>query len=666
MTAPVQDSAGLYRPFVLPVDDLTWTKHWLGRLRCDQILVSIATEAAVQPQVRIVAIESKSSSETEPLTVSPDVKPLEEAGLQVLATLDALASALDPTETDRLVADLRHASFVEHLSAVVLAELHPLLRKDQAAKHIIRTIGELSRRKLSLEDDVALSGLAVVTQYRAAVSQEFGAFDLPRADGDGTWRVIFGRTGTQELQSLLGKGSTSYALPAGAGPEPDGAGSDAAPLQSGDTYRDASAVSTDEEPGPVAPVVSESEEPAPVAPALSKNEEPTPAASAVAAGDESTVAPATSPIAASTVAAHAVEASNTSEDAETLAQSLLMACRARGIDIEAGERGSAVVGPTVVSLPMALPAGSNLRKIEAATDDIARELGVKSVAVENDPDRAFHVRFLVARRERTFPSLPAVPPRSDASGDYLGLHLGVDLAGEAFVSFLSSWPHGLIAGTSGSGKTTFLRSLLRQLALVPPGEVQAVILDGKGETDYLGVLPEHSFAPQFPDVLMDQQQASSIFEWLVDQEMPRRREVLRQRAAALGTRVTARQLFASDPSETAATLFAPLVVVVDEFQQLMEAGSALSGPFEAGVQNVVQVGRSLMVHLLLATQAPSVKVVSGRIKANLDARVALALPTFNDSMTILGSKGAEQLLGRGDMLFKRSGQPNMRLQGYGD
>ncbi len=123
-------------------------------------------------------------------------------------------------------------------------------------------------------------------------------------------------------------------------------------------------------------------------------------------------------------------------------------------------------------------------------------------------------------------------------------------------------------------------------------------------------------------------------------------------------------MYASDPGEAARSLFPPLVVVVDEFAELMLAGGSTSADFETNVQRVTQTGRSLLVHVVLATQVPTVKVVSGMIKANLDARLALALPTFHDSMTILGAKGAEDLLGRGDLLFRRSGQPTLRLQAY--
>src|SRR5690606_31499068 len=110
--------------------------------------------------------------------------------------------------------------------------------------------------------------------------------------------------------------------------------------------------------------------------------------------------------------------------------------------------------------------------------------------------------------------------------------------------------------------------------------------------------------------------------------------------------------------------FPPLFIVIDEFAEIMLAGGTAASQFESRVQQITQVGRSVMVHLLLATQRPDATVVRGAVKANLDARVALRLPTHHDSMTALGGGGAERLLGKGDFIFRSSSHPTERLQGY--
>src|SRR5262249_6858128 len=158
-------------------------------------------------------------------------------------------------------------------------------------------------------------------------------------------------------------------------------------------------------------------------------------------------------------------------------------------------RDNIVLASAVVSVPMALKAGASIRPIEGALDDLAREVGVERVSVENDPDRPFHVRFLIARRARTFPPLPGtMPTLFDAeSQSYLGLYLGQTLGGHDFLSFVSSWPHMLVGGTTGSGKTTFIRSLLKQIGRRDPNVVKVVVVDGKGEVDYLNLLDQSFF-----------------------------------------------------------------------------------------------------------------------------------------------------------------------------
>ncbi len=351
-----------------------------------------------------------------------------------------------------------------------------------------------------------------------------------------------------------------------------------------------------------------------------------------------------------------------------LANDLYLACRRRDFLVDQPQRESVIIGPSLFTVSMALQAGSSLRPIEASVDDLAREVGVQSISVENDPERPFHIRFLVARRERQFPSLPeTLPPLIEAnSQSYLGLYLGRTLEGKDHVSFLSSWPHLLVGGATGSGKTTFLRSLLKQLSQLDPKFVKAAVIDGKGEIDYLQVLSPDHFIPHFPEVILGKENLLEVFEWLVTEEIPARRKIILERAMAASKErpLTAREMYVTAAIKEQADPFPPLFVVVDEFAELMSDGGPRATQFEQRVQQVTQVGRSVLVHLLLATQRPDASIMRGAIKANLDARVALRLPTHHDSTTILGGKGAERLLGLGDLIFRAAGQPLIRLQGY--
>jgi S-DNA-T family DNA segregation ATPase FtsK/SpoIIIE len=317
---------------------------------------------------------------------------------------------------------------------------------------------------------------------------------------------------------------------------------------------------------------------------------------------------------------------------------------------------------------MDLRAGASIRPIEGALDDLAREVGAESVSVENDPDRPYHVRFTAARRHRQFPTLPAeaAPIIDKHSQSYLGLYLGRTLDGQDHVSFVSTWPHMLVGGSTGSGKTTFVKTLLAQLARVEPGRFSVVVIDGKGEIDYFGVLTAEQFAQPFPELILGHERVVEVLDWVVAEELPRRRGLMLERARQSPSELPrpAREQYIATADRAHPSPFSPLLVVVDEFAEIMLAGGEGAKQFEQRVQQITQTGRSSLVHLVLATQRPDANVVRGAIKANLDARVALRLPTHHDSMTILGRKGAERLLGRGDLIFQAAGQAPVRLQGY--
>ena len=157
-----------------------------------------------------------------------------------------------------------------------------------------------------------------------------------------------------------------------------------------------------------------------------------------------------------------------------------------------------------------------------------------------------------------------------------------------------------------------------------------------------------------------------VLDWVVEEEIPSRRNTMVERAKSNpGQRPRlARELFAETARDMNIDPFPPLVIVVDEFAEIMLSSKKLAQRFEQRVQQVAQTGRSTLIHLVLATQRPDTSVVSGAIKANVPARVALKLPTHHDPMTVLGHKGAERLLGRGDLIYQASDQPAVRLQGY--
>jgi hypothetical protein len=616
-----------YMAFVLTVDDLEWTKHWLGRLRCDEIIVFIARNENVSPRIRIRAVESKAVRKTDPVSISATTEPFAEGVEQVTATLDALWQIISPSSSNALVEDLRFTSFIEHLASVALSSLHPILLTDADAQYAIKCISDFSSRTISPPDDVQLDGAVICTQYRGAASYQARWENI---EGDvRSWAITLVRAGTGELDRLLGKQMRLQLA------EPENG----------------------EPPSPDTP------------PEKPDSGPPTAPQPETALGTELRDAQVTEPEPVPSEEKIPIE--KEAEEAATgisLARDLFLACIHRGFPLEEPDIEKVTVAPALYSVSMALRAGASIRPIENALDDLAREVGVPSISVENDPSRPYHLRFVIARRDRQFPELPdQQAPLSDVdSQSYLGLYLGSTLDGRDFNSFVSSWPHMLVGGTTGSGKTTFIRSLLTQMNRIGPEYLKALIVDGKGEIDYINVLKPNHFVDSFPEVILGHVNVMPVFEWLLQEEIPSRREKLLARAKeGMDKRPhSARELYVQALVNGTVPLFAPILVVIDEFAEIMLGRGTEAQKFEQAVQQITQVGRSVLIHLLLATQRPDANVISGAVKANLDARIALRLPTHHDSMTILGTKGAERLTGKGDLLFQSAGQPVERLQAY--
>jgi hypothetical protein len=632
MSGDSSEAGEKYSAFVLSVDDLEWTKHWLGRLRCDRLVVFIARDDTISPKIRIRAVESKATLKTEPAQLSATSDPhFEEGTAQVIATLESLWRIISPAGANALIEDLRFTSFIEHLSSVALSTLHPILVTDTGARHVLRCISDFSSRILAPPDEVKLDGVVICTQYRSATIREHVEQEI---EGDTrAWRVHLVRAGTGELDRLLGKQIVAGLTESIAGPE-----SLEMPLAG--SAQD----STQESPGGT--VASQKK---------ADNE-----LLSGATADAATAAP--------TLPRGAGATDDALELGIRLAKDLYLACLHRGFPVDSPDPDNIAVAPALYAVSMALRAGASIKPIEGALDDLAREVGVPNISVENDLTRPFHLRFIITRTDRQFPDLPdkQAPHTESETQSYLGLYLGTTLDGRDYNSYVSLWPHMLVGGTSGSGKTTFVRSLLRQLNRVDARYIKLAVVDGKGEPDYLGVLDPDHFVERFPDVVLGHQNVMPVFEWLINEEIPSRREVLLTYARSLNNQRprTARDLYVEAVMTNSSPLFSPIVIIIDEFAEIMIGRGAGADQFEHRVQQITQTGRSVLVHLLLATQRPDASVISGTIKANLDARVALRVPTFHDSMTILGTKGAERLTGRGDMIFQAAGQPPERLQGY--
>jgi S-DNA-T family DNA segregation ATPase FtsK/SpoIIIE len=323
-------------------------------------------------------------------------------------------------------------------------------------------------------------------------------------------------------------------------------------------------------------------------------------------------------------------------------------------------------GPTLVAVGIQLEQGKQLDPLRKRLPDIARDIGLGGLAdqliLEND-DRPQTARILLPNPCRTYPLLPASKLEASINGNYLPIWLGQEITGKDYLTSVMQWPHMLIAGTTGSGKTTFLKTILKQLADHGPERLDLAIVDGKGDMDFHGIVPPTMFLPEFPDVLLGCENAIDVLRY-AEADLDRRMKITQN----LRIRNQNSKKLSDDYYESIATgsepACKPLVIVIDEYADIMLGAKDTAQEFENLIKRVAFTGRSRMIHLILSTQRPDKDTMPGAIKANIDARAILRLPTASDAITALGHGGAEKLLTHGDLLFKcGSGNP-IRLQGY--
>ncbi|HZY64708.1 MAG TPA: DNA translocase FtsK [Rubrobacteraceae bacterium] len=308
----------------------------------------------------------------------------------------------------------------------------------------------------------------------------------------------------------------------------------------------------------------------------------------------------------------------------------------------------AVVGPRVTRYELRLGSGVKVGKVRNLQQDIAYALAATEVRILAPIPGKSAVGVEVPNTRPATVTLGDIFQEYPAANDWaLPVGLGKDISGRAVFFDLAEMPHLLVAGTTGSGKSVMLNSLLTSLLLTTdPRRVKMVLVDPKRvELAPFGRIP-HLITP----VVTDVKKAANALSWAVA-EMERRYEVLEK----MGVRSL------EGYNDRVETPMPYVVVVIDELADLMMAAAA---KVEDAVIRLAQKARAVGIHLVVATQRPSVDVITGMIKANIPSRVAFAVSSQVDSRVILDSAGAEALLGMGDMLYKPvSASRTSRVQG---
>ena len=306
-------------------------------------------------------------------------------------------------------------------------------------------------------------------------------------------------------------------------------------------------------------------------------------------------------------------------------------------------------GPVVTTFEFKPEAGVKYSKVTSLADDLCLAMQAESVLIDRIPGKST-VGIQIPNPNREAISLRELL-ESDAyrrSQSKLTVALGKTIHGEPFVTDLANMPHLLIAGSTGTGKSVGLNAMLTSLLYrATPDDVRFIMIDPKRLE--LGVYEEipHLLSP----VVVDPKKAANALRWAVH-EMEERYKTL----ASEGVRNieqynrNARNIIAERGSadEDAPKPLPFIVVVIDELADLMMVAS---NEVEESIARLAQMARAVGIHLILATQRPSVDVITGLIKANLPSRISFRVSSKIDSRTILDGNGAEQLLGKGDMLF---------------
>lgn len=310
------------------------------------------------------------------------------------------------------------------------------------------------------------------------------------------------------------------------------------------------------------------------------------------------------------------------------------------------------VGPTVTRFELSPDMGVKVSKITNLTDDLKLSLAAKEIRIEapipgkhtigievpNKISRPVYLRDIIDQ------------PSFIVANSPLTAALGLDITGKPIMTDIKKMPHGLIAGATGSGKSvcinTFIISLLYKAR---PEEVKLLLIDPK----MVELSPYNGIPHLISPVITDVKAATQALKWAVD-EMERRYELF----AHSGVRDISKF---NEKCEMQEQKLPYIVIIIDELADLMMMAPA---DVEEAIARIAQKARACGIHLLIATQRPSVDVITGLIKANVPTRIAFSVSSQIDSRTIIDISGAERLLGKGDMLFVANGTAKpVRIQG---
>ena len=310
-------------------------------------------------------------------------------------------------------------------------------------------------------------------------------------------------------------------------------------------------------------------------------------------------------------------------------------------------------GPSITRYEVELEKGVRLSKLTSASEDLALSLGATSVRIAAIPDKISVVGIEVPNRAVNMVSLREVidSPEFSKAKSKATFAVGKDIGGSCIVGNIAKLPHMLIAGTTGSGKSVCMNSIIISLLYkASPDDVKLIMVDPKMvELGVYNGIP-HLLIP----VVTDPKKAAGSLQWAVT-------EMMRRYKAMSDAGVRDLESYNSIVSMEDGKKIPQVVVIIDELADLMLVAAK---EVEESICRIAQMGRAAGIHLIIATQRPSADVITGLMKANIPSRIAFSVASAMESRIILDTQGAEKLVGKGDMLFAPigAGKPK-RVQG---
>jgi len=320
-------------------------------------------------------------------------------------------------------------------------------------------------------------------------------------------------------------------------------------------------------------------------------------------------------------------------------------------------------GPVITRFEMSIPPGVKLNRVVTLQDNIALNLAAASVRIEAPIPGKSAIGIEVPNKKRSMVTLRDILESADFrdSKAVIPVALGQTVSGSPEVTDLASMPHLIIAGTTGSGKSVCVNGIICSLLFnMSPEQVRLILVDPK----YVELAPYNGIPHLLIPVINKPRAAIMALRWLV-KEMERRYQLLQllstRNITSFNQKIAAREPI---PEQMAAEDYKKmpyLIVVIDELADLMILAKK---EIEDSISRLAAMSRAVGIHLIFATQRPSVDVLTGVIKNNFPARIAFQVASSTDSRTILDSNGADKLLGKGDSLFVGPGSPfPIRVQG---